>query len=221
LAFRKTRVAIEYAYRVRNQTPTKWVFWINAETRASFREGFNAIAAAAKINHWNDPSVDICQIVHRWLCDIANGQWTMVVDNAEDADTFFVSRISRNHATADPISSVQQLSNFLPISPNGSILFITRNRDFTRGLRGINSDIANVEVRDYASFNMKDHVTPILQESTGASNSSNISRGNLVLSEPNQGTTEPTAPRKAVAVYWESVSLSRGSCYNTLTFILA
>ena len=145
----------------------------------------------------------------------------MVVDNAEDADTFFVSRISRNHATADPISSVQQLSNFLPISPNGSILFITQNRDFTRGLRGINSDIANIEVRDYDSFNMKDHVTPILQESPGASNSSNVSRGNLVLFEPDQGTAEPTAPRKPVAVYWESVSSSRGSCYNTLTSILA
>jgi len=214
-------VAIEYAYRVRVQTPTKWVFWINAETRASFRESFNAIAAAANIKHSNDTSIDILPIVHRWLCDATNGQWTMVVDNAEDADIFFVSRISRNHATADPVSSVQQLSNFLPISPNGSILFITRNRDFTRGLRGVNSDIANVEVRDYASFNTETHVAPILQESPNASESSHIFRDNVVALQPDKSTAESTAPRKEVAVRWISVSLFRGSSLNTLTFTLA
>jgi len=211
-------VAIEYAYRVRLQTPTKWVFWINAETRASFREGFNAIAAAANINHWNDTSIDILPIVHRWLCDATNGQWTMVVDNAEDADIFFVSRISRNHATADPILSLQQLSNFLPTSPNGSILFITRNRDFTRGLRAVNGDIANVEVGDYASFNIEDHVTPILEKAPDPCDSLKISGGNVVALAPDINLFEPTMPGGEFSVYWTSVSLFRGFSCNTLTF---
>jgi len=136
----------------------------------------------------------------------------MVVDNAEDADTFFVSRISRNHATADPISSVERLSNFLPISPNGSILFITRNRDFTRGLRGVNSDIANVDVRDYASFDIEDHVIPILQDTPNASESSQLLEGNVAALQPDKSRAEPTAPRKEIPVYWSSVSLFRGSC---------
>ena len=211
-------MAIEYAYRVRFHTPTKWVFWVNAKTRASFRESFSAIAAAANIYHRNDISIDVLPIVHRWLCNATNGQWTMVVDNAEDADIFFASRTSRNRATVDLNLSLQRLSNFLPISPNGSILFITRNRDFTRGLRAVNSDVANVEVGDYASFNVIDHVTPVVQTAPDPLEPLKISGGKAVALPPDINLFEPTVPGGEFSVYWTSVSLFRDSSCNTLTF---
>ncbi|KAI4703608.1 hypothetical protein J4E89_010029 [Alternaria sp. Ai002NY15] len=51
----KTQIAIEYTYRLRDQTPSRWSFWINATTRASFEESYHAIANTVKMKHWDNP----------------------------------------------------------------------------------------------------------------------------------------------------------------------
>jgi len=179
MVLRKTRVAIEYAYRVRHHTPAKWVFWINAATRASFKEGFVDIAVATSMHHRNDYDVDILSIVRRWLCDVSNGQWLMVVDNVEDIDVFF-SEVLINHATTDPKLPSQPLADYLPISPNGAVLITTRNRDFARRLKGLHNRIVDVRTGDYTSFKTNDVEAQDVQETTNIGISLEESACNVV-----------------------------------------
>jgi tetratricopeptide (TPR) repeat protein len=134
---RKSQIAIEHAYLVRDASPTAWAFWVHAGTQARFEEGYRRIAEATKMDGWDDPKADVLRLVRSWLCDESNGRWTMVVDNADDADVFFSP--PQGAQTAD------LLLDFLPQSPNGSILVTSRSRDVAFRLTGSNATIVEVK----------------------------------------------------------------------------
>lgn len=85
---RKSQLAVEYAYHVREKSPNTWVFWVHASRRARFEEGYVKIAERAKLPGWDQPDVDNLKLVHSWLCDEANGPWVMIIDNADDLAVF-------------------------------------------------------------------------------------------------------------------------------------
>ena len=69
---RKSQLAIEYGYRVREKSNT-WVFWVHAGSAARFEQGYRLIAEQAKIPGWDQKDADILGLVHRWLSDERNG----------------------------------------------------------------------------------------------------------------------------------------------------
>ncbi|KIM96916.1 hypothetical protein OIDMADRAFT_131494 [Oidiodendron maius Zn] len=145
----KSQIAIEYAYQVRDRTPTTWVFWVHAGTQARFKEGYRRIAEVTRMDGWDDPKADILRLVRSWLCDESNGRWVMIVDNADDLGVFFLpyNRLQTNLASSlDPL--VESLSDFLPQSPNGSILITSRSRDVAFRLTGSYTDIVRVDPMD-------------------------------------------------------------------------
>ena len=146
---RKSQLAIEYSYRVRENSPETWVFWVHAGSAARFEEGYRKIADIAKPSGWDKPGADIPRIVHNWLCDEANGRWVMIIDNADDPSVFFhptdESKSSGGHCSAQ---AADTLSDMLPQSSNGSILITSRNRDVAHRLTGSNSDILKVDPMD-------------------------------------------------------------------------
>ena len=144
---RKSQIAIEYAYRVRDQSPAKWVFWVHAGTRARFEEGYRRIAEATKMDGWDDPKVDILRLVRSWLCDESNGQWTLVVDNADDAGVFSYD-VSQSRAAGSLNQPAELLSEFLPQSPNGSILITSRSQEVARRLTGNHASNFQVKPMD-------------------------------------------------------------------------
>jgi hypothetical protein len=75
---------------------------------------------------WDDPKADVLRLVRNWLCEESNGQWTLVVDNADDASLFFYNR-SQSYTLPDQDQSIQLLSEFLPQSPNGLTLITSRS----------------------------------------------------------------------------------------------
>jgi tetratricopeptide (TPR) repeat protein len=67
----------------------------------------------------------------------------MIVDNADDPSVFF------KQAEGEELdSATRSLADFLPQSPNGSLLITSRNRDVAFRLTGDASDIINVEPLD-------------------------------------------------------------------------
>ena len=72
---KKLQLAIEYSYQVRRSSPQTWVFWIHASSKARIEEEYRRIAEATRVSRWDDPIVDILQLVHAWLCDESNGKW--------------------------------------------------------------------------------------------------------------------------------------------------
>jgi tetratricopeptide (TPR) repeat protein len=131
---------------VRDASPTIWAFWVHAGTQARFEEGYRRIAEAAKVDGWDDPKADVLRLVRSWLCGESSGRWTMVVDNADDADVFFSPPLSAQAAgAADPSEAAELLSDFLPQSPNGSVLVTSRSRDVAYRLTGSHASIVEVK----------------------------------------------------------------------------
>ncbi|KAN0110923.1 hypothetical protein V8E51_007310 [Hyaloscypha variabilis] len=139
----KSQLAIEYSYHIRDESPETWVFWVYASTRARFEESYKIIAERAKITGWNSMEVDILQLVSNWLCDPVNGQWLIILDNADYFNILF-NRDS-DHSRAE---AIRPLSDYLPQSPNGSIIITSRNRDLAFRLIGRDSDIIKVTPMD-------------------------------------------------------------------------
>ncbi|KAI9661687.1 MAG: hypothetical protein M1821_008925 [Bathelium mastoideum] len=140
----KSQFAIEYAYRVRARSPYTWIFWVHAGTQARFVEGYRRIAESIKIPGLDDPKADVLRLVRNWLCDESNGQWLMIVDNADDSGVFFPQADTPYTSS----SSTEAFSDLLPQSPNGSILITSRNRDAAFRLTGYSADIIEVGPMD-------------------------------------------------------------------------
>jgi tetratricopeptide (TPR) repeat protein len=121
------------------------VFWVHAGTRARFEEGYCRIAEATKMSGRDNPKADILRLVRNWLSDKRKGRWLMVVDNADDASVFFQDVSQNRAADGSDVSQAELLSDFLPQSPNGAILFTSRSRDAAYRLTGDHGSI--VEVR--------------------------------------------------------------------------
>ena len=119
---------------------------MHAGTQARFEEGYQRIAEAADIDDRHDPKANILRLVRNWLCDESKGRWLIIVDNADDSELFFPSRERTEALPADrPDRSAPPLSDFLPQSPNGSILFTSRSRDAAFRLTGSHMDIVTVD----------------------------------------------------------------------------
>jgi hypothetical protein len=85
---RKSQLAIEYSYRVRKQSQQKWVFWIPASNTAKFQAAYKNIAARVQLPRSDGTTANVLQLVYDWLCNENNGQWLMIVDNADDESIF-------------------------------------------------------------------------------------------------------------------------------------
>ncbi|KAF2175506.1 TPR-like protein [Zopfia rhizophila CBS 207.26] len=167
----KSQIAIEYAYQVRDESPTTWAFWVHGGTRARFEEGYRRIAEATRMDGWDNPKADVLRRVRSWLCDESNGRWVMVVDNADDSDVFFppLHRTQAVRATI-PGQAGEPLLDFLPQSPNGSILVTSRSQDVAHRLTGSHSSIIEVKPMD------EDDALALLQKKL----SFNVNKGNAV-----------------------------------------
>lgn len=92
------------------------------ELKQSFRE----IADQVKVRGRKDPKADVFKLVHDWLRDDKNGQWLLVLDNADDAAVLSPADHSSGGGSGSGGSAVKQrLSRYLPSSRRGLILVIS------------------------------------------------------------------------------------------------
>jgi tetratricopeptide (TPR) repeat protein len=125
------------------------VFWVHASSLARFEEGYRRIANAVKLPDCDKPEANILQLIHNWLCDETNGHWAMIIDNADDPSVLFGQPDrTKSSECNDSTQASSCLADFLPQSPNGSILITSRNRDVAHRLTGSSSNIIKVEPMD-------------------------------------------------------------------------
>ncbi|KAF1365026.1 TPR-like protein [Lizonia empirigonia] len=127
----KSQIAIEYTYRVLDESPETWVFWIHAETHERFREGYRKIADAIKMDGWNDPDPNVVmRLVRTWLCDKSNGKWLMVVDNVDDGSVFF-QVTSRSRDVAYRLTgATHSIVEVVPMSDKEALALLQKKFDF-------------------------------------------------------------------------------------------
>jgi len=137
-------MAIEYAYRVRDADPQTWVFWVHASTATRFEESYRTIATSLRLPGLNEPNVDVLGMVYGWLSDENRGRWTMIVDNADDCDVMFEPWDGGTHRGTAVASADRSLSEFLPVSLNGSIVVTSRNQEVVSRIQVHKEDILEV-----------------------------------------------------------------------------
>ena len=145
--FRKSQIAIEYAYRVRDSAPQTSVFWVHASNAARFEKDYREIADKIELPGRNDPRADVLRLVSGWLSNEKNGRWLMILDNADDDDVFFCfgEDTVQSMRADDIVSRKVPLASFLPQTPNGSILVTSRNLAAAMNLVGIHDNVIRVE----------------------------------------------------------------------------
>lgn len=107
---------------------------MHASTKAWFEEAYRGIAERLELPRRNDPKVDILQLVSNWLCDEANGRWTMVLDNVDDVEVFYPKQARTRDELSD--TALALLAVYLPQSRNRSILIMSRSKNAVARLAG-------------------------------------------------------------------------------------
>ncbi|KAK7182331.1 kinesin light chain [Paraphaeosphaeria sporulosa] len=146
----KSQLAIEHAYRTREQSPETWVFWVHASNAARFEQSYRDIADCVKIAGRQDLQANIFKLVHNWLCDCKQ-RWLLVLDNF-DNPRFLLSGQGNGDGQGQTTNAQvvrKPLREYLPHCERGSILVTTRNKE--AALRLVEQrDIVSVKPMDEA-----------------------------------------------------------------------
>lgn len=169
----KSQIAIEYSYRLRKQDPQTWVFWVHAGTAVKFEQAYRCIAATLQLTGWDDPKADTLGLVSRWLSDVDNGRWLMILDNADDMDVFRQAREESSESN-NTAHYVIPLVAYIPQTATGSVLITTRNKQAASWLSSGYENIIQIELMD------SDEAKQLLRTKIPASLSTEYDLGELV-----------------------------------------
>ncbi|KAJ4403177.1 hypothetical protein N0V91_006754 [Didymella pomorum] len=115
----KSALAIEFAYRAL-ATRARLVFWVPAISQESFELAYREIGVRLRIPGIADDNADVKKLVQKTLSSEGADNWLMIVDNADDHEVL----LSKTNSGSEPT----RLSDYLPRSDRGAILFTTRSR---------------------------------------------------------------------------------------------
>ncbi|PNP77904.1 hypothetical protein FNYG_08630 [Fusarium nygamai] len=115
----KTQIALEVAFRLRDADPSCSVFWVPAVDTMTFENAYRDIGQRLGVAGLDDDKADVKALVQAAMSREDTGQWLLIIDNADDPELMFGSGA---------------LTQYLPCSTKGSILFTTRTREVTNQL---------------------------------------------------------------------------------------
>ncbi|GFF48135.1 hypothetical protein IFM46972_08475 [Aspergillus udagawae] len=110
----KSQIALEAAFRVCDQFPGCSIFWVPAVDATSFENVYREIGRQLGIKGIEEDKADVKTLVKEALSRESSGHWLLIIDNADDPGLLF---------------SGMALSDCLPFSRKGSVLFTTQRRE--------------------------------------------------------------------------------------------
>ncbi|KAF3051386.1 hypothetical protein E8E11_011012 [Didymella keratinophila] len=129
----KSALAIEFAYRTLSKH-ARLILWVPAISRATFELAYRDIGIRLHIPDVTDPNADVKKLVRDVkklvrdaLSSADSSRWLMIVDNADDHDVLLANATESNGTSS-------RLSDYLPRSDKGAILFTTRSRKMAHTL---------------------------------------------------------------------------------------
>jgi len=120
------------------------VFWIHAGNSTRFIGGYREIAIKVGLLRGHEQDVDVLPLVKRWLSDEHNGPWQLIVDNCDETKYFFDNL--DGDTQLESTEERRAISDFIPQSGNGTVLFTSRNRDLAARLVGGHRSIIDLDV---------------------------------------------------------------------------
>lgn len=88
-------------------------------------QAYHDIGRKLNLPGWNDPTIDALKLVSEWLSNDEHGSWLLVLDNADDMETFFGAKSNPSSSVSEQI---RPLVNFIPRSSNGWTIITTRDK---------------------------------------------------------------------------------------------
>ena len=116
----KTQIALELAYRARDQNPNCSVFWVAATNIENVQQAYLDIGRQLQVPGLEEDKADVKKLVQDRLSQESAGQWLLILDNADDVDMWFEKTDGSNES--------RRLIDYLPRSSKGSIIITTRSR---------------------------------------------------------------------------------------------
>jgi hypothetical protein len=107
-------------------TRARLVFWVPAISRESFELAYREVGVRLRIPGIAADNADVKRLVQQALSSKGADDWLMIVDNADDYEVLL--------SKADSGSKPTRLSDYLPRSDRGAILFTTRSRKVAAAL---------------------------------------------------------------------------------------
>ena len=124
----KSQLAIDYAYQVRESSPSTWVLWIYASSAARFEQSVRKTLDDLKVPGRAEQAANVFRLLRNWLQDSRHGKWLLILDNVDDAQYLLEPPgISKQETDAAPKAPHQErILDYLPASSHGSILLTSR-----------------------------------------------------------------------------------------------
>ncbi|OHE97277.1 hypothetical protein CORC01_07332 [Colletotrichum orchidophilum] len=118
----KTQIALEFAFRTKQEHPNSSIFWVPATDLLAFEQAYKRIGQALHVPGIDAKGADVKQLVCDALSDSERTDpWLLIIDNADDINVIF-----RQPTDSEPISPA--LIDYIPSSLYGSTILTTRNR---------------------------------------------------------------------------------------------
>lgn len=119
---RKSQLAIEHAYRVRNRAPETFVLWLHASSGRRFAASVHDTLQQLKVPGRTDPEASIYRLLRDWLQERKDQpKWLVVLDSA-DNPRFLVEPPAG-------AGSEERCIDYFPVCEHGALLLTTRSRE--------------------------------------------------------------------------------------------
>ncbi|CVK92128.1 uncharacterized protein FMAN_07104 [Fusarium mangiferae] len=125
----KTQIALDFAYNRYSKRKCS-VFWVHADSEATFVRDYGSIASVLGINTQGSQHELLQNIRHKVE---SLPRWLLIIDNADDLSLFGVGSTVRN---------ISKIMDYIPKGPNGTILWISRDEAIVGSLVGVRRGIA-------------------------------------------------------------------------------
>ncbi|KAF5694439.1 hypothetical protein FDENT_1168 [Fusarium denticulatum] len=127
----KTQIALDYAYRRCDADDECCVFWVHADSEATFLADYKTIGKKLGVDERLD-GLDLLDAVR--IAIEGRPKWVMILDNADDLRLFGVSQQVRAGDTNEHQN--QNLQKYVPCTSQGTVLWTSRDAHITGPLVG-------------------------------------------------------------------------------------
>jgi hypothetical protein len=115
---------------------------VHGGTVVRFEESYRSLANVLTLPDRHEPSVNVLALVRDWLQLADATPWLIILDNADEMETFFPVRSQNGENQHEPLAS------YLPKTGNGKIVITSRNRRVAEKLTGSHKAIQEVPTMD-------------------------------------------------------------------------
>ena len=136
----KTQIALEAVFRIHEKDQDCSIFWVPAVDSTGFERAYRDIGRKLQVDGIDEDKADVKSLVKAALSQERAGRWLLVVDNADDIELLF----GKAETTTDCVTA-SPLTQYLPFSRKGSILFTTRNHEAAVNLANSRESVITIK----------------------------------------------------------------------------